>query len=205
MGGGGAGGFGSGEGFAVSLRVLPGAAQFRIGLEDSSEVGGLGGWIGDLGWRGGGIFVCGRAFRIGCCVEIEGGLAGSGLRGDAVSRPRISSSVGGGRGERVNGDADALRVDRVPACAAWSWGRDRGGALVFEALRARLDVAGIWKTSICGAVRFWVDYAVWGTSKRDSSTACPGASRKGKCAGHFARNDGNVNGAPVGGRRMARR
>ena len=30
----------------------------------------------------------------------------------------------------------------------------------------------------------------WFTSKRDSSTACPGASRKTKSAGHFARNDG---------------
>ena len=27
------------------------------------------------------------------------------------------------------------------------------------------------------------------TSKRDSSTARPGASRKGKCTGRFARND----------------
>ncbi len=41
------------------------------------------------------------------------------------------------------------------------------------------------------AERLWL---AWGvpylvTSKRDSSTACPGASRKGKNAGHSARND----------------
>ncbi len=38
---------------------------------------------------------------------------------------------------------------------------------------------------------------------RDSSTACPGASRKDKCAGHYARNDG-VNGEAISSRwRMA--
>ncbi len=42
------------------------------------------------------------------------------------------------------------------------------------------------------APRFFVR-ATWRiqvTSKRDSSTACPGASRKSKSAGHSAQNDG---------------
>ena len=99
-----------------------------------------------VGWRGGGIFVCGRAFRIGGRrVEIEAGLGGVAGRRSVEAEDFV---VGGrvARGERAGGGGSATGVLR-------------GGRVIGEvgedccvggASCAAVDVAGIWKTSIQG-------------------------------------------------------
>ena len=75
--------------------------------------------------------------------------------------------------------------------------RGRGAVAVWRRFMRGGGVCGHFgKTSVCGTVRFRGDCAARGKSKRDSSTACPGASRKRKGAGHSARND-KVNGGAI--------
>jgi len=66
--------------------------------------------------------------------------------------------------------------------------------------KATRSETGAWAPSKSNS-NAWAACPATGRSKRDSSTACPGASRMNKSAGHSARNDGQSKTA----RRRARR